>query len=100
MSIQNSLMILSAFLLATGFIVVITKKNAIFILLGIELMLNAATVNFVNFSHRWADKQGQFFALFIMVLAAAEAAIALAIILKIYQHYHSSDLDDAKELKG
>lgn len=100
MNILASLIGLSALLLVVGFVIVLTRKNAIFILIGIELMLNAVNINFVSFSKYWQGEQGQFFSLFIMVVAAAEAAIALAIILKVYHHYKSSDLDHLNELKG
>ena len=77
-----------------------TKRNAIFILIGIELMLNASNINFVVFSKNDTLIQGQMAAIFVMVVAAAETAVALAIIFKIYKNYKSSDLSDASELKG
>lgn len=100
MDTLNSILGLSALLLSVGLVIVITRKNAIFVLIGIELMLNAASLNFVAFSKQWESTEGQFFSLFIMVLAAAEAAVALAIILKVYQYYKSSNLDDIKKLGG
>jgi NADH-quinone oxidoreductase subunit K len=62
-------------------------------------MLNAANINFVAFSQVDSTLQGQMAAIFVMVIAAAETAVALAILFKIYRHYQSSDLKDANELK-
>ena len=93
--------ILSAALFAAGLMIVIVKKNAIVILMGIEFMLNAANINLIAFSR--LDKAfftGQIFTLFVIVLAAAEAAIALAIIINIYRKFGTSDVDDVNQLKG
>ena len=92
-------LILGAILFAIGLVISISRKNAIMVLMGIELMLNAVNVNFVAFSNQFGkDTNGQLFAIFVMVVAACEAAVALAIILKIYQHYKTSDLDQVDEL--
>ncbi|MEQ8713060.1 MAG: NADH-quinone oxidoreductase subunit NuoK [Cyclobacteriaceae bacterium] len=96
----EQLLILGAFVFCSGLFIALTKKNSIFILIGIELMLNASNINFVAFSQRDSTLQGQMAAIFIMVIAAAETAVALAILFKIYRHYQSSDLKDANELKG
>lgn len=94
-------MYISAALFGIGIIAVITKKNAIVVLMGIELMLNAANLNLVAFAQMDGGLiQGQFFALFVMVIAACEAAVGLAIILKIYQYYKTTTLDKINELKG
>lgn len=90
---------LSAFLFSAGLLIVIIKKNAVFVLIGIELMLNAANLNLAAFSANDPEMNGQIFTLFSVVLAAAEATIALAILLTIYRKYDSSDLDDLTELK-
>ena len=87
-------LLLSAFLLCAGLLIVLIKKNAVFVLLGIELMLNAANLNLIAFSKFDSSLDGQIFAVFSVVVAAAEAAIALAILLNIYKTYKSSDLDD------
>ncbi|MEQ8471597.1 MAG: NADH-quinone oxidoreductase subunit NuoK [Marinoscillum sp.] len=92
-------LILSAFLLCAGLLIVLIKKNTIFVLIGIELMLNAANLNLVAFSRSNAALDGQVFAIFSVVIAAAEAAIALAILLNIYKNYESSDLDDLDTLE-
>ena len=92
---------LGAFLFCVGLAIVITKKNAIVVLMGIELMLNAANINLVAFSQYDPEKiQGQFFSLFVIIIAAAEAAIALAIVLKVYHYFRTANLDELNELKG
>lgn len=90
---------LGAFLFCAGLLIVMIKKNAVFVLIGIELMLNAANLNLVTFSRLDPSLGGQIFAIFSVVIAVSEAAIALAIVLNIYKQYHSSDLDDLTELK-
>lgn len=93
-------LILSAVLFCIGLTVVIIKKNAIVVLIGIELILNAANINLVAFSQFDGNNiQGQVFSLFVIVIAAAEAAVAMAIILKIYGYYQSVDLDEIEVLK-
>ncbi len=88
-------------LFCIGLVIVITKKNAIVVLMGVELMLNAANINLVAFSRFDAlHLQGQVFSLFVIVVAAAEAAVALAIVLKVYSYYKTSELDKVNELKG
>jgi NADH-quinone oxidoreductase subunit K len=100
-------MIVSILLASAGVATILTKRNAIGILIGVELILNAAGVNFVAFNHYlWtaADGKpaldGQMFTLFIVVLAAAEAAVALAIFLNYYNNFSSIDVEQAHELKG
>lgn len=98
-AIQNYL-IISALLFSIGLAVAVTKRNAILILMGIELMLNAVNLNLVAFSQYDPNRlQGQMFALFIMVVAAAEVTVALAIILKIYDYFKNLDLDEINSLK-
>ena len=98
-AIQNYLVI-SALLFSIGLAVAVTKRNAILILMGIELMLNAVNLNLVAFSQYDPNRlQGQMFTLFIMVGAAAEVTVALAIILKIYDYFKNLDLDEINSLK-
>jgi NADH-quinone oxidoreductase subunit K len=82
-----------ALLFAFGLLTVLTRRNAVGILMGVELILNAANVNFVAFNHYVAGGAlaGQVFGVFVIVLAAAEAAVALAIVLAIHQTYKSID---------
>jgi NADH-quinone oxidoreductase subunit K len=79
---------------------VITRKNAVMILMGIELILNSANINFIAFA-RYGDfgLQGQIIALFVIVLAAAEAAIALAIVLNIYKTISNINVDEIDTLR-
>ena len=90
---------LGAVLFCAGLLIVIIKKNAVFVLIGIELMLNAANLNLVAFSSYDPKIQGQIFAVFSVVLAAAEAVIALAILLNVYKAYSTTNLDKLDELK-
>jgi NADH-quinone oxidoreductase subunit K len=85
-------LVVSAALFVLGLATVITRRNAVAILLGLELILNAAGINFVAFSHySHGAPAGQIFTLFILLIAAAEAAIALAIVLGVFRHFHSID---------
>ena len=93
-------LVVGAALFCIGVVIIITKRNAIVVLMGIELILNAANINLVAFSRYDANVlQGQMFALFVIVVAAAEAAVALAIVLKVYQYYQTVHLDKLDELK-
>ena len=93
----------SAILFVCGAVCMATKRNAVGVLMGVELVLNAANINFVAFSnpeYGVIGLDGQVFALFVIVFAAAEAAIALAITLNFYNNYLSVDVDRAEELRG
>ena len=79
--------------------IVITKRNIIVVLAGIELILNAANINLVAFSTQDGMIKGQMFALFVMVVAAAEATVALAIVVQIYRQFKTSNLDEISKLK-
>ena len=98
----NHYLLLGALLFVCGAVCMATKRNAIGILMGVELVLNGASVNFVALAHynRTFEIEGQIFALFVIVLAAAEAAIALAIVLNFYNNHMTVDVDTAEELKG
>ena len=93
--------VLSAVLFATGLFCVLTRRNALGILMGIELILNSANINYVAFA-RYAQSgyDGQIFAIFVIMLAAAEAAIGLAIVLGIYQAFETIDVDATDRLRG
>ncbi|MCU0443319.1 MAG: NADH-quinone oxidoreductase subunit NuoK [Microscillaceae bacterium] len=100
MPLEN-ILILSAFLFCIGLMIMITKRNIVVVLMGIELILNAANLNLVAFSQYDAEKlQGQVFALFVMVVAAAEAAVGLAILLLVYRHFKTANLDQISKMKG
>jgi NADH:ubiquinone oxidoreductase subunit K len=93
-------LIVGALLFATGLAVAVTKRHFIGMLLGIELMLNAVNINLVAFSRYDGERLGgQLFALFVMVVAAAEVTVALAIILRVYGHFKTVDPDDLDELR-
>lgn len=97
----NLVLLLGALMFSAGLFVVLTKKNAIMVLIGIELMLNAANLNLVAFSRFDPQAlQGQIFSLFVITIAAAEAAVALAIVVKVYRYFNTTDLDQINELKG
>ena len=95
-------LLIGAVLFVAGVICMAIKRNAIGVLMGVELVLNGANVNFVAFAHfnPAFEIEGQIFALFTIVMAAAEAAIALAIVLNFYNNHLSVDVDSAEELKG
>ena len=98
----NYYLLIGALLFVCGALCMAMKRNAIGVLMGVELVLNGANVNFVAFAHYNPAFQieGQIFALFVIVLAAAEAAIALAIVLNFYNNHMTVDVDTAEELKG
>ncbi|MBZ0199451.1 MAG: NADH-quinone oxidoreductase subunit NuoK [Ignavibacteriaceae bacterium] len=96
----NHFLIVSSLLFCLGIFGVVTRRNAVMVLMGIELILNAANINFIAFA-RYGNfgLQGQIIALFVIVLAAAEAAIALAIVLNIYKIFSTVNVDEIDTLK-
>ena len=95
-------LVVSSILFCLGVFAVITRKNAVAILMGIELILNSANINFIAFN-RFGDfsvLDGHVFSIFVVVLAAAEAAVALAIIINLFKNIGSVNVDNAQELKG
>ena len=97
----NHYLFISAALFSLGMMCVFIRKNAVNVLMGIELILNSANINLVAFSRfSSGNLDGQIFAIFIIVIAAAEAAIALAIVLSMYRLIKSVNLDQADTLKG
>ena len=96
-------LLLSAVLFSLGLTAVLVRRNAILILVGIELMLNAANLNFVAFWRFGPDPDqlaGLMFVLFAIGVAAAEAAVGLALIIAVYRHYQTTDIDRIADLKG
>jgi NADH-quinone oxidoreductase subunit K len=92
---------LGAILFGLGLFCVITRRNALGILMGIELILNSANVNYVAFArYGGATYDGQIFAIFVIMLAAAEAAIGLAIVLGVYQSFETIDVEATDRLRG
>jgi NADH-quinone oxidoreductase subunit K len=95
-------LLLGALVFVCGAVCMAMKRNAIGVLMGVELVLNGANINFVAFA-RYNPTfyvEGQIFALFVIVMAAAEAAVALAIVLNFYNNHMTVDVDTAEELKG
>ena len=94
-------LVISAALFSLGMMGVLTRKNAVNVLMGVELILNSANINLVAFSKFSAGNlSGQIFAIFIIVVAAAEAAVGLAIVLSMYRIIKTVNLDRADTLKG
>lgn len=94
-------LVLSSILFTLGILAMVARRNAIGVLIGIELVLNAANLNLVAFGrYTSAGLQGPVFAIFVIMLAAAEAAIALAILLNLFERTGSVSVDEADELKG
>jgi NADH-quinone oxidoreductase subunit K len=91
---------LSAVLFSIGSAAVLLRRNAIIAFMGVELMLNAANLAFVGFSNIHGTVDGQVMAFFVMVVAAAEVVVGLAIIVAIFRARQSISLDDPSELKG
>ena len=102
MNYLQSYLIISSILFSFGIYAVISRRNAIAILMGIELILNSANINFIAFN-RFSNLEyleGHVFSMFVIVLAAAEAAVALAIIINLFKNIGTVNVDQAKELRG
>lgn len=94
-------LVVAAVLFSLGVFVIITRRNAVAVLMGIELVLNSANLNFAAFSRYSAGNvEGQVFALFVIVLAACEAAVALAIVLVLFRQIRTVDVREADQLRG
>ena len=93
---------LASILFSFGIYAVITRKNAVAILMGIELILNSANINFITFNRfgNFETLDGHVFSIFVIVLAAAEAAVALAIIINLFKNIGTGDVSKAQEMKG
>ncbi len=93
-------LILSGILFSLGVAGFLFRKNIITVFMSIELMLNAVNLSFVTFSYKLQQVNGHIFAFFVMVVAAAEAAVGLAIILTVFKNKSSLDIDDVSEMKN
>jgi NADH-quinone oxidoreductase subunit K len=91
---------LSAVLFTLGVVGVLTRRNAIIVFMSVELMLNSANLAFVAFARQFADLSGQVFVFFVMVVAAAEVAVGLALIVTIFRAKKSISVDELAQLKG
>ena len=99
----QSYLLVSAFLFAIGLAGAVTRRNAIVVLIGIELMLNAANLNFIAFWRFGPNPEaltGVVFVLFSIAVAAAEAAVGLALIISIYRHYKTTNVDQVDSMRG
>src|SRR5918996_983331 len=93
-------LMLSATLFTIGLVGVVIRRNMITVLMCIELMLNAVTINLVAFSYRLSSLEGQIFTIFVIAIAAGEAAVGLAIIIQLYRLRGSANVDEARVLSG
>ena len=96
----NPVLAVSAVLFVTGVVGVLTRKNALIVFMSVELMLNAVNLSFVAFSRWLGEIDGQVFASFVMAVAAAEAAVGLALVILLFRHKATVDLNDLDVLKG
>ena len=93
-------LVVSAILFTLGLFAIVTRKNAVMVLMGLELILNSANINFIAFSKfSTGNVEGQLAVIFVMILAAAEVAVALAIVLNIYQNFNTSNIDEINSMK-
>ena len=95
----NTVLIVASILFVLGLIGVLTRKNIIFMLLSVEIMLNAAGLAFVAAGAQWQQPDGQVMFLFILAMAAAEVSVALAMVLQIYHQHKTLDVEDLRELR-
>jgi NADH-quinone oxidoreductase subunit K len=96
----NHYLILSAFLFATGMAGVLLRRNAIVLLMSIELMLNAVNISFVAFSRYSGKLEGQIMVFFVLTIAAAEAAVGLALVVSIFKRFKEVNIRFFEHLKG
>ncbi|MCD6659968.1 MAG: NADH-quinone oxidoreductase subunit NuoK [Lentimicrobium sp.] len=93
-------LVISALLFTLGLFGIVSRKHSIMVLMGLELILNAANINFIAFAKFGGmNIDGHIAAIFVIILAAAEAAVALAILLNIYQHFRHVNMDEVDSLK-
>ncbi len=97
--IINTMLALSAFMFAAGVYGVLARRNAVLVLMGVELMLNAVTINFVTFGIVQGNVTGQIFALFVIALAAAEVGVGLGIVLLIFRNRVNINVDEVDSMK-
>ena len=93
-------LMLAAALFALGLLGLLVRRNVLFVLMSLEVMLNAAALAFVSAGARWAAPDGQIMFVLIVTLAASEAAVGLALVLQVYRRYVSLDLDGLSGMKG
>ncbi|WP_093288127.1 NADH-quinone oxidoreductase subunit NuoK [Solimonas aquatica] len=93
-------LILAAILFVLGLTGVMVRRNILFMLMSLEVMMNAAALAFVTAGARWQQADGQIMFILVLTLAASEASVGLAILMQLYRRFHTLDVDAASELKG
>jgi NADH-quinone oxidoreductase subunit K len=93
-------LILAGILFSLGLISLLVRRNLIFVLMSLEVMLNAAALAFVVAGSRWHQADGQVVFMFILAMAAAEVAVGLALVVQIYRRFKSLDVDELSEMRG
>ncbi len=93
-------LVLAAVLFGLGLTGVLVRRNLIFVLLSLEIMLNAAALAFVVAGAHWGQADGQIMFFFILAMAAAEVAVGLALVVQVYHRYHSLDVDALSHMRG
>ena len=93
-------LILAAILFCLGLAGILVRRNILFVLMSIEIMMNAAALAFVTAGSRWGTADGQIMFILILTLAAAEASVGLALVLQLYRRFNTLDTDAASEMKG
>ncbi|MDN5848598.1 MAG: NADH-quinone oxidoreductase subunit NuoK [Nitrococcus sp.] len=93
-------LVLAAVLFALGLICVLVRRNIVFMLMGLEIMLNAAGLAFIAAGARWGSADGQVMFIFILTLAAAEVSVGLALILQMFQRFKTVDVDVLRRMEG
>ncbi len=96
---SHAVLIVAAILFVLGLVGVLTRKNVLFILISIEIMLNAAGLSFVAAGSRWGQPDGQVMFLFILAMAAAEVSIGLALVMQVYRQHKTLDVDKLRALR-
>ncbi len=91
---------LAGLLFSLGLVGLMVRRNILFILMSLEVMMNAAALAFIVAGSRWGQADGQIMFILILTLAAAEASIGLAILLQLYRRFHTLDIDAASEMRG
>lgn len=100
MNLSAHALILAMLLFCLGMIGLLARRNILYMLLSIEIMLNAASLAFIAAGARWSQPDGQVMYLFILTLAAAEVSVALGIVLQLQYRFHTLDADEFSEMKG
>jgi len=93
-------LLLAGILFVLGLVGILVRRNVIFVLLAVEIMLNAAGLAFVVAGSRWGQPDGQVMFMFVLTMAAAEVSVGLALVLRLYHHYRTLDVDAANKMRG